>query len=109
MPYFLASSVDAMISSTVIFLSMASRIACEPDSTPRLRRSQPARRISLSSSSPSTSTRVSQLHDELQPARADAAAQLDDALAVGGEGVVLDLEHLHGRPRDRAFSSASST
>ena len=61
MPYFFASAVDSMISSGVIFLSMASRIFCEPDSTPRLRRWQPARRISRRSSSPRTSTRVSQL------------------------------------------------
>ena len=38
MPYFFASSVDAMISSGVIFFSILSRIDCAPLSTPRERR-----------------------------------------------------------------------
>ena len=61
MPYFFASAVDARISSGVIFFSILSRIVCEPLSTPSDKRWQPARRISLSSSSLRRSTRVSQL------------------------------------------------
>ena len=105
MPYFFASSVDSTISSAVIFLSMLSRIAASRDSTPRLSRWQPARRISRRSGSVSRSTRVSQLQKNCELALADPAAELEHALLVGGEGVVLDLDHLHGEARDRALDA----
>ena len=109
MPYFLASSVDSMISSTVIFLSILSRIVCDPLSTPRQRRWQPARRISRRSSSDEQIDARVAAPEEAELALADAAAKLEDALLVGREGVVLDLDHLHREAREHAFSIASST
>ena len=99
MPYFLASSVDAMISSTVIFLSILSRMRCEPDldaqaealaaGEAHLAQELVGEQIDARVAAP----------EEAELALAHPLAQLEDALLVGREGVVLDLDHLHGEPR----------
>src|SRR5215471_2756322 len=108
MPNFLASSVDSMISSTVIFLSMFFRMAADPDSTPRLSRSQPAKRISRSSGSVRRSTRGSQLQKNesflSRMPRQSSTTRL--RLVVNVSSLIWII--LTGR-RAVAFPSASST
>ena len=100
MPYFFASSVDSTISSTVIFLSMRvedllrARLDAEAQALAageaHLAEQLVAEHVDARVAAP----------EEAEAARADAAAQLEDALLVRGEGVVLDLDHLHRQARD---------
>ena len=100
MPYFFASSVDSMISSTVIFLSIASRIFCEPDSTPEAQALAAGEaHLAQQLVAEHVDARVA-APEEAELALADALAELEDALLVRRERVVLDLDHLHGRASD---------
>ncbi len=99
MPYFFASAVEARISSGVIFFSILSRIACEPllhaqrqplaAGEAHLLEQLVGEEVDAGIAAP----------EEAHLALAHLLAELEDALLLRGEGVVLDLDHLHGKAR----------